>query len=147
MGLFNRAKTAADSITGKVGSLAGAGLDKLKKTVDDIMDAAPKLQTIGYRLAEVELMMSLIPRVILRLDKEFDAPDEAFTGLLRENAGNRTFCTVIKMLQQVDFVKTRIPIKGREFRELIVDLGIPPAVSLRYKEPINSSSPLPRNDI
>jgi hypothetical protein len=135
MGMLDKAREAAASLAGKAGDLTGAGLDKLKQTVDDIMDGSAKLRAVGYRLTDVELMMSLLPRAILRLVKEFDATDEAFTGALRDNAGNKTLCTVLKMLQQVDYVKNRVPVKGRVFKELIIDLGVPPAVSLRYMEP------------
>lgn len=132
MGMMDKVKEAASSIAGKAGELTGAGLDKLKQTVDEIMDSSAKLEAIGYRLTDVELMITLVPRAILHLVKEFDATEEAYIGLLRENASSKTLCTVVKLLKQVDYVKSKVPVKGRRFKELIVDLGVPPAVSLKY---------------
>lgn len=134
MSMMDRVKEAASSIAGKAGELTNAGLDRLKQTVDEIMDSSAKLEAIGYRLTDVELMITLVPRAIIHLIKEFDASEEAYIGALRDNAANKTLCTVVKMLQQVDYVKSKVPVKGRRFKELIIDLGVPPAVSLKYGE-------------
>jgi hypothetical protein len=128
------AGSAAGAVAGAAGDLFNAGIDKLKEWVDDISAASPQLQAVGYRVADIQLELSLTPRVVVELVREADVPDEAFQAVLANHAANKTLGTLVRMIQQARRVEKRVPLKGRRFRSLEVELGLPPAARMRYAE-------------
>src|SRR5262249_19089888 len=122
---------AAGAVAGAAGDLLNAGIDKLKGWVDDIAAASPHLQAVGYRVADLQLELSLAPRVIVELVKEAEASDEAFQAVLANHPDNKTLRTLVRMVQQANRVDRRVQPKGRRFRSLEVELGLPPAARMR----------------
>jgi hypothetical protein len=100
--------------------------------VDELAAASPHLQAVGYRVADLQLELSLTPRVIVELVKEAEASDEAFQAVLANHPDNRTLRTLVRMVQQANRVDRRVQPKGRRFRSLEVELGLPPAARMRY---------------
>ena len=136
--MFNKIKdaagTAASTVGNAVSGLLGAGVDKLAAWVDDISAASPHLQAVGYRVGNVQLELSLTPRVIVELIKEAEVHDEAFQAVLANHTGNKTLCTLVKMIQQARRVEARIRLTGHRFQALEVELGLPPAMRMRYAQ-------------
>jgi hypothetical protein len=128
------AGAAASAVGNAVGGIFGAGVDKLAGWVDDISAASPHLQAVGYRVGDLRLELSLTPRVIVELVKEADVHDEAFQAVLANHAGNKTLYTLVKMIQQARRVEAKIRLKEHRFVALEVELGLPPAVRMRYAE-------------
>jgi hypothetical protein len=128
------AGAAASAMGNAVSGILGAGVDKLTGWVDDIAAASPHLQAVGYRVGNLKLELSLTPRVIVELVKEADVPDEAFQAVLANHPGNKTLRTLVKMIQQARRVEAKIRLTGHRFVALEVELGLPPAVRMRYAE-------------
>jgi hypothetical protein len=136
--MLNKIKDAAGAAASAVGNAVsgvfGAGVDKLAGWVDDIAAASPHLQSVGYRVGNLQLELSLTPRVIVELIKEADVHDEAFQAVLANHPTNKTLRTLVKMIQQARRVEKKIHLTGHRFAALEVELGLPPAVRMRYAE-------------
>jgi hypothetical protein len=130
--MFDQIKKAANAVSGTVTDAVGAGVEKLKEPLEDLSAASGAMEQIGYRVGEIELELSLPPRIIVHLHRERTATEEAFQAVLANNADNRTFCLVVGLLRQTNRVADRTPIKGRRLHEVEVSLGLIPSVKLKY---------------
>jgi hypothetical protein len=130
--MFGHFKKAARAVKDKVGDLLGAGFDKLKAPLEELSASSGELEKVGYRVGEIELECSLPPRIILHLIRQADATDEAFQAVLANQAGNRTFCTLVGLLRQTNRMLTTVSLKGRRLHEVEVGLGLIPSVRLKY---------------
>jgi hypothetical protein len=133
--MFGKIKATAKAVAGRTGDVLAAGFEKLKGPVDELSAASPDLEQVGYQVAEIELECGLIPRVIVHLSRQFDAGPEAFQAALASHAGNRTFCSLVRLLRQAERVVGKVQFRGRRCTGLAVELGIPPCVRLRYAAP------------
>jgi hypothetical protein len=143
MGVLDKAKAAVQGLADMAGNLLGAGVDKIKGAIDEVIAGSAELQHVGYRLTDVELRLALSPSVIFHLVREREAIAEAFEAVLANNKKNRTLCTVVKLLRQVNAVQRRVQPKDRQFRSLEIELGLPPVVRMKYTE----VTPSPRVDV
>ncbi|MCI0463708.1 MAG: hypothetical protein L0Z62_42780 [Gemmataceae bacterium] len=128
------ASSAAGTVAGATGTLLNAGIDKLKEWVDEVSAASPLLKDVGFEVGDIQLELSLKPRVLVRLIRQADAPDEAFQAVLANHSGNKTLGILVRMIQQARRMEKRIPIKGRRFQSLEVEMGLPPAARMCYVE-------------
>src|SRR5262245_10989028 len=105
MGLLDKLKTKAGEVAS---DLASAGVQKLKDIIDEVHSFAPHLQEVGYRLLQLDVEFSLSPRVILHLDRDFEANEEQFAALLANHPNRKTMSLVVKALQQANHLQTRL---------------------------------------
>src|SRR5688572_7269807 len=106
--MFDKVKQVAASIAGKAGEWSNQNLEKLKASLDEMLEGSSSLHKVGYRLGDLELELALIPRAVIHLVREFEVPEEAFLGAFHDHAGNKTFCVVLKLLQQVNYVHRKV---------------------------------------
>ncbi len=127
-----------DSLKAKAGEMAGdlmnAGVQKLKETVDEVHSFAPHLKEVGYRLDSLQVELSLSPRVILHLDREFEANDDQFGAVLAKHSQRKMMCLVVKALLQANQLQKRLGFEASRFQGLEVEVGIPPQVRMKYVE-------------
>jgi hypothetical protein len=144
--MLNKIKDVAGAAASAVGNtlsgIFGAGVDKVAGWVDDISAASPHLRAIGYRVRNLQLELSLTPRVIVELVKEAEVPDEAFQAVLANHAGNKTLVTLVKMIQQARRAEAKIRLTGHRYVALEVELGLPPAVRMKYAEALKPVPPV-----
>src|SRR5437588_3323591 len=124
--MLDKLKGAAKAVKDTVGSVVGVGVDAVKGQVDEISEMAPALEQVGYHLTEIDLDFTIPPRIILHLARDADVPDEAFAAVLANNAGKRTFLTLVALLRQANKLVGKTQIKGRSLRGVEVGLGLPP---------------------
>jgi hypothetical protein len=147
MGMFDKLKTAASVAASAVNDAAAsaasavasaaadafnASIDRLKDWIEEVAAGSDQLEQVGYRLADLQLELSLSPRVIVELLKVSQASDEAFQAVLANNADRKTLCTLVRMAQQATRAERRLAVKGRRFEALEVELGFPPVARMRY---------------
>jgi hypothetical protein len=131
--MFTQIKKAANAVAESMTDAVSAGFDKLQAPLNDLAATSDSLATIGYRLGDVELELTIPPRIAVHLHREKRVHDEAFQGVLANNQGNRTLCTVVRLLWQTNRVIDRMPLKGRQLHEVEIGLGLIPSVKLKYE--------------
>src|SRR5439155_12044913 len=68
MGLIDRLKNKAGEAAS---GLANAAVAKLKETIHEVHAFAPHFRDVGYRLEQLDVELSLSPRIVLHLDRDF----------------------------------------------------------------------------
>jgi hypothetical protein len=130
--MFRKIKSAARAVAGKAGDTLSAGFDKLKGPLDELSVAAPEFERIGYRVREIEVVCTLLPRLVVYLTREAAVNEDAYGAVLAAQANNQTFQTVAGLLRQADRLLDRVKLKGRRCTALAVELGVPPSLRLIY---------------
>ncbi len=130
--MFEKIKGAARAVKDTVGNVVGAGFETVKGQIDELSEMAPALEQVGYHVTQIDLDFTLPPRVVIHLSRDADKPDEAFQAVLANNAGKRTFCTLVALLRQANNLIGKTQIKGRALHDVEVSLGLPPGLKLKY---------------
>jgi hypothetical protein len=130
--MLGRIKDAARAVAGMAGDTLGAGFDKLRGPLDDLSAASHEFERIGYRLQEIEVVCTLLPRIVVYLSREASVNEDVFGAVLAAQAENQTFQTVAGLLRHVDRLLDRVKVKGRRCTGLAVELGVPPCLRLMY---------------
>jgi hypothetical protein len=138
--MFDKVKAAARAVAEKAGDVAGAGADRVQASVNELLDAAPQLEKVGCKVGDIQLELSLAPGVLVQIRKVADVNDEAFQAVLASNPDNRTLAVVVKLLQQALALSRKINLKGRRLAGFELELGLAPAVRMRYVE---ADAPVP----
>lgn len=141
MSIFDKVKAAAQGLSDKAKEWVDAGIDKFKESLDALLALADRaeLDRVGYRLTDVEIEVSLTPRIVVFLDRTREVDDEAFAALLANHKDDSTVSTLLKALQQANAMDRRLRPRGRSMAGLRAELGVPPVLSLRYiaAEPVH----------
>ncbi len=140
MGLFTRIREATGVLFGWAGGAVQTGVERAQSLIAEVQNAAPVIQKVGYRLTDIDVEVSISPRVILHLQRDFLANAEQFTAVLAEVRGRRTVTSLVKALQQANRIEPGLRISGRQLDEIEVELGIPPALRLRYRMGAHAST-------
>ena len=92
--MLDKIKSAAKAVADIAGDTVGAGFEKVKGPLNELSAGAPDLERVGYRVGEIEVVLTLPPRLVLYLSREAPATEEAFQALLANYANNQTMRTV-----------------------------------------------------
>ncbi len=130
--MFAKIKDAARAVASVAGDSLGAGLEKLKGPLDELSAASPAFERIGFRIREIELVCSLLPRIVVYLDREASVSEDVYQAVLAAHPDNQTFRSVAGLLRQADRLLDKVEIKGRRCTGLAVELGVPPCLRLMY---------------
>jgi hypothetical protein len=131
--MLGKIKSAARAVADYAGDALGAGVEKLKASLDELSAASGDLEQLGYRVGSIELACTLPPRLILFLSRQGTATPEAYQAILAKHAENKTLRTVIGLLQLADRLAEQVKMQGRRCSQLAVELGLPPSVRLIYE--------------
>jgi hypothetical protein len=134
MAMFDKIKNTAGNIGKGASGLKDAGVAVLKSTVDELNATLPYLKEVGYTVNEIEVEVGLSPKVILHLYRLFEVNAELFATVLASQAQRKVFCTILNALQQANILQGQIHFQGRYFAEMEIELGMPPAVRMKFLE-------------
>ena len=130
--MLGKIKAAAQAVADLGNDTLAAAFTTLKGPLDELSAASGDLEQLGYRLREIELVCTLLPRIVVYLTREFAAREEAFQAVLANHANHRTVRTVVGLLQQTDRLLGKMELTGRRCTALAIELGVPPSVRLIY---------------
>ena len=114
------------------GQITGYGADKLEETAERLNGVLPYIERAGFRVTEIEVNMGVTPAVIPHVQVDDVLPKAERPALMAELKG-RTFATGIlsSLFRAADFGK-RIDLKGFDFFEIEIELGVIPSVTVKY---------------
>lgn len=132
--MFNKLKTSVGDLAGRAGDLKNLGVEAIQSTVAEFNAIRPLFARVGYKVGKVQLEIGLTPKLIIQLQQFAGADDAEFDALLAEHQGNKVLTTLVSALRQASALQARIKFQGMRFAEVEVELGIPPAIKLTFKE-------------
>jgi hypothetical protein len=134
--MFDRLKSAtsgvASGVSNGLGNLQQMAAEKLQGTMDEVNASAPFLARVGYSLLRLQVEIGLSPKVILTLSQREAIDPEAFARVLAEASDRKVLASILSALQQANALQGKIQVRGCFFRDIEIELGIPPAVRMIF---------------
>lgn len=130
--LLDHAKGIAALPGEKFAELKAFGADKLQETMAAFLNALPSLRQAGYELREFEIELGITPKVIAHF---MPAPaTETDIAAAREALkDNRIGASMLSVLRRAGDVHRQIRAPGFACAHMEIDVGVIPAVRLRYR--------------
>jgi hypothetical protein len=130
--LAEHAKSIAALPGEKLAELKAYGSEKLQETMSAFLRALPALRQAGHELREFEIELGLTPRIIAHF---MPAPTtEADIVQARDALGdNKVGASMLGVLTRAGAVHRQINVPGFHCAHIEIDVGVLPAVRLRYR--------------
>ena len=133
--LKETSEEAAQKIMEGTEKLSGSGKvakEKIIEVVNDVLAVLPLLEKAGYRSNEFRIGMSVTPVIEISFTKARSVSDEALLQLKTEYAEKTMFHMILNMLESAYNISKKLETDAFNFHETVVEIAVPPKVSLRY---------------
>jgi hypothetical protein len=131
--LAERARGIAAMPAEKLAELKAFGAEKVDQTMVAFLAALPALRQAGYHLREFEVELGLTPRIIAHFTPS-PAKEEDVAAAREALKDNKIGASMLSVLQRAGEMHRRIKAPGFACAKMEIDVGILPAVRLRYRE-------------
>lgn len=129
------ASTGADAmawISDTLDQAKGYGADKLEETAERLNGALPYIERAGFHVTEIEVLMGITPALIPHVQVRKVLQGEAREALLAEVAEFKLTGRIIGSLFRAADFGRRVDLKGFEFFEIEIEVGIIPSIKVKY---------------
>lgn len=116
----------------KISSMGPVAKDKVINVVNDVVAILPLLEEAGYRTNEFKIGVSIAPVMEISFSKFLDVPEETLDKLKIEHQNKKMFNMIFGMLNTANNLSAKLEADDFSFYETVVEIAIPPKVSLRY---------------
>lgn len=116
----------------KLGTLGPAAKDKIIDLVNDVVAILPLLNEAGYRTNEFKIGVALNPTIEISFARLQEVLIEDLAAFKAEHKDKRLFNLILGMLETAHTISTKLDTEDFTFYETVVEIGVPPSVSLRY---------------
>lgn len=132
-------KTLADHARGiaalpgeKLAELKAFGAEKLQDTMAAFLNALPPLRQAGYGLREFEIELGLTPKIIAHF-VPLPAGDDEIAAARETLKDNKIGASMLSVLRRAGDVHRHVKVPGFSCAHMEIDVGVIPAVRLRYR--------------
>lgn len=116
----------------KLAELKSFGAEKVQETLGAFLSALPALKQAGYDLREFEIELGLTPKVIAHF-MPHPVTDEDIAVARETLKDNKIGASMLSVLRRAGDMHRQIKAPGFECAHMEIDVGIIPAVRLRYR--------------
>lgn len=125
---INKLKESAEKMT----HLGPAAKDKVAQLVNDFLEILPILEEAGYPAYEFKIVLALTPILEVGFVTGRGADEATIERLKEEHAEKRFVKMILSTLQMADDLAHRVDTDDFVYKETILEISVPPKVSLRY---------------
>jgi hypothetical protein len=130
--LVEHAKGIAALPGEKLAELRAFGAEKLDQTMAAFLRALPILRQAGYQLREFEVELGITPKIIAHFVPH-EASAEDIAAAAEALKGNAIGSSMLNVLKGAGDAHRRFKIMGFSAAHMEIDVGVIPAVRLRYR--------------
>lgn len=130
--LVDHAKTIAAIPAEKLAELKAFGGEKLDQTMAGFRRALPALSQAGYRMHEFEIELGITPKIIAHFMPS-DASEEQIAAAREALKDNPIGSSMLSVLNRAGDAHKRFKLLGFNCGHIEIDVGVIPAVRLRYR--------------
>jgi hypothetical protein len=132
--VLDKLKGAAAKASAMAGDLQGMAVEKLRQTSQELSESLPLLGAVGYSVGRICIEVGISPKIMVSLIKVRDVADDAFDALLKTHAERKMLPVIVGALRQANVLQAKIKFRDHLFREIEIELGIPPAIRMVFLE-------------
>ena len=116
----------------KMGSIGPATINKAADIVNELLQVLPLLEEAGYPAQEFRIGIALSPVIEVNFLMDYEIEEEALAALKEKHQDKRLFGMILSTLQMARDLSGKITTEDFGFYETVVEITVPPKVSLRY---------------
>lgn len=130
--LGDHAKRVAALPGEKFAELKAFGAEKLDDTLAAFIAALPPLKRAGYDLREFEVELGITPKIVAHF-MATPASEDDKSRAQSDLVGNKVGASMLAVLRRASEMRKLINVPGFGFAHMEIDVGLIPAVRLRYR--------------
>ncbi len=111
--------------------------EKLAMLANDLIALSPIIEETGFRTKEVNLGVSVPPRVVFHFEKCKDVSREEIQKIMEAHSDKILLKVIVTTLLSADDFQRRLTMGTFKFTEIDIEVGVPPQVNVKL---VNSSS-------
>ncbi|MCC6919681.1 MAG: hypothetical protein IT548_10790 [Alphaproteobacteria bacterium] len=115
-------------------TIAVASAEAVKALVNNVNEALPYIERAGYRVSEIELGLSVPPKVVMHLALDEEISGEMREALLKDCEGRWFTRQLIERLHNVRQIQRATQFVGMAFDEIEIEVALIPSVLLHYRK-------------
>ncbi|UPT64523.1 MAG: hypothetical protein M0D54_08445 [Hyphomonadaceae bacterium JAD_PAG50586_4] len=116
----------------KLAELKAFGAEKLEQTMAAFLNALPALRQAGYELREFEIELGITPKIIAHF-MPLAASDDEIAAAREALRDNKIGASMLSVLRRAGDVHRQVKVPGFQCAHMEIDVGVIPAVRLRYR--------------
>ncbi len=109
--------------------------NKVRNIINDFIEAAPLIESAGFRIRDMEIELSIIPKLIPHFEKFADTDDETRRSIIEQVKDKRLVSLLLKALFKADNFQQSLTMGQLEFAGIEIEITAIPAIRLLYKNP------------
>lgn len=127
------AEAVRDAV-GRIGDIGQLGSEAARSLTNDLNELLPAIKRAGYQVQGIDLDVAIPPRIAVHchLDAEISGDDRE--ALLASLKSHRIATAAIQALFQVSDLQKTLVVGTLKPSDVILELGVSPAVKVRYRE-------------
>jgi hypothetical protein len=130
--LIEHAKGVAAIPGGKLAELKAFGEEKLDQSMAAFRRALPALRQAGYQMREFEIELGITPKIIAHFMPS-DVTEEEIAAAREALKDNPIGLSMLSVLKRAGDAHRRFKVLGFNCGHIEIDVGVIPAVRLRYR--------------
>ena len=160
---LNKAKEAADNIKNaakdaavrqalineeeiaELNKATNVGTDKLKAIFNEICNASDLISEAGYELDEIEVELSVPPKLIPHFIFKETISEEKRQELLTRTCDKKLMNLLLKSLFKASALQSSLRMGTYQMFEVEIEIGIIPAVKLKFNKQVSTNQNLLSN--
>ncbi|RLA03302.1 MAG: hypothetical protein DRQ47_05410 [Gammaproteobacteria bacterium] len=111
---------------------------KVRLIISDFIEAAPLIEAAGFRIRDLEVELSVIPKLIPHFEKLADVDDAKRLQIIEQVQDKRIISLLLKALFKADNFQKSLSMGNLEFAGIEIEITAIPAIRLRYQNPLSS---------
>jgi hypothetical protein len=116
----------------KFAELKAFGVEQIDKSMAGFRNALPALRQAGYQLREFEIELGITPKIIAHFVPH-EASAEDIAAAAEALKGNAIGASMLNVLKGAGDAHRRFKLMGFSAAHMEIDVGVIPAVRLRYR--------------
>ena len=109
--------------------------NKVREIINDFIDAAPLIESAGFRIRDLEVELSVIPKLIPHFEKLADIDNATRNEIIAEVEDKRIIRLLLKALFKADNFQKSLKMGSLEFAGIEIEITAIPAIRLLYVNP------------
>lgn len=110
--------------------------ETLASMANDLIALSPLIEKTGYRTKEINIGLSLPPRITFHFEKCSDVDKETIEAVLAENADKKLLKVIVATLVSADDFQKKLATGSFTLAEIDIEAGIPPQVNIKLANTI-----------
>src|SRR5215831_1361548 len=130
---LEKVKDTFSAAAEKVTDLKDAGAEKVSGYLNELSNGLPIIEAAGFNIDSINIEMGLPPLIFIVFDKTNEVKAGFIEELIEQHKDKKILTAVLKALEGANYIQQKITLNKFIFSGVIVKLGIPPSVTLKYK--------------